>query len=272
MNAEDGNSNNKEVSGEATQPQNLNPEPAPEKEVETSEVKSEEKNVENLKIGSNGATQEANSGEVAKAPSEPPKAENIVEQSADPAPEPASAETPEEKLEEKDGKNVTNTQVTVKEGEAKKEYLKTLSVTAQPSITQEPKPQIAKSEIESSEINKDGVDKEQENSITQQKEEEAKEEPKEAVQTAPEPVKSQSPENSPSKKKAEIDENGSPTKIQGNTENRPSPPRRNLRERRVRSTRNGDGVSKCHICEKNSLRVNTLIPCTQGSDSCEVYF
>jgi len=43
------------------------------------------------------------------------------------------------------------------------------------------------------------------------------------------------------------------------TELKIQPPKRSLRERKPRASRSGDLNTKCHICEKNSLKV-TLIP------------
>lgn len=66
-------------------------------------------------------------------------------------------------------------------------------------------------------------------------------------------------------------DDGSPSKNLSNSTRKQSLPKRVLRDRKFRLARNADQSSKCHICEKNSLRW-TLIPWTRGADDCEIYF
>lgn len=49
-------------------------------------------------------------------------------------------------------------------------------------------------------------------------------------------------------------DDGSPSKNLANSTRKQSLPKRVLRDRKFRPARNADQSSKCHICEKNSLR------------------
>lgn len=60
---------------------------------------------------------------------------------------------------------------------------------------------------------------------------------------------------SPEKNVSNQYEDGSPEKnYQGGNSRKQNLPKRALRERKLRSTKNNDPMSKCHICDKNSLR------------------
>lgn len=88
------------------------------------------------------------------------------------------------------------------------------------------------------------------------------------------PIIEPKPENnseSPNKSETIEEKNERERRYLLNLSSNPIMPRRALRERKTRTMRNNDSVSKCHICEKNSYRA-TLIPCTQGADECEIYF
>lgn len=82
---------------------------------------------------------------------------------------------------------------------------------------------------------------------------------------------SKSANASPRKEQAqEVEAKGICNKMQ-NTIPHPSATKRSLRERKPRINRNYDPSSKCHVCGKGSAKA-PLIPCTQGSENCDVYF
>ena len=72
-------------------------------------------------------------------------------------------------------------------------------------------------------------------------------------------------------KNAGIQQDGGAFKNLANSSRKQNLPKRVLRDRKSRGARGADSMSKCHICEKNSLRW-TLIPCTKGADDWDIYF
>lgn len=95
--------------------------------------------------------------------------------------------------------------------------------------------------------------------------------PDEIIQQPSIEIKPANEPESPAKSETIEEKNERERKNLLNLSSNPIMPRRALRERKTRTMRNNDSVSKCHICEKNSYRA-TLIPCTQGTDECEIYF
>ena len=201
-----------------------------------------------LNMGSIDQVQNVNVEEQPEAPKEPENQIPVQENTADRAetvPQPAAED---EKLSEKEGKNVGGPNVHTLENQLKKEDQKTLSTIAQPSqVAPEDLANLAQpSKNEAG----DATNAAQPSEITANlnaDENTNKGAPEDQPMTEEEADKPKSATSSPRKNGSNEGDNRSPSRNQGNSFARQNIPKRVLRDRKPRATRNADAVSKCHI-------------------------
>jgi hypothetical protein len=176
-----------------------------------------------------------------------------------------------EKLSEKQGENVGSPKIQNSQENEKKEEIQPLSTVAQIS---EMKADKDTPPALSSENFQDGknLDESIPKLMNLKEKQKSLDDSLERLQKGEEMIpESKSANDSPRKEQIEeIKEKEIQNKVQ-NPISQPSASKRLLRERKPRAIRNTDLNSKCHVCGKGSTRA-PLIPCTQGSENCDVYF
>lgn len=198
-----------------------------------------------LNMGSIVEVQNANVVDEPEVPKEPENQNPVQENTEDRAETVPQPEAEDEKLSEKEGKNVGTPNIHTLENLLKKEDQKTLSTIAQPSqVAPDDMANLAqpsKNEVE------DAMNAAQPSEILANlnaDENANKDAPEDQPMTEEPAEKPKSATSSPRKNGSNEGDNRSPSRNQGNSFARQNIPKRVLRDRKPRATRNADAVSK----------------------------